>query len=114
VINLLCLSNPTIVDINNAAVLVSYIRPTTSNPDENTSNDLILKILKRSIPHMPKAASTFAADLNKMLLPMISKPYGGINVSLSHPQYSLADRSVVYSGDCWLFLCGGGEIDKGL
>ena len=50
---------------------------TDSQSDQHASNDLLLRIFQRSIPGMPRSASTFAADLQAALMPMIGKPSGG-------------------------------------
>ncbi|KAL1405359.1 Sister chromatid cohesion protein 2 [Vanrija albida] len=43
------------------------------------TNDLLLQIFTRSIPHLPKAATTFAQDLSKTVFGMITKPTSGLN-----------------------------------
>ncbi|EIW73035.1 hypothetical protein TREMEDRAFT_59198 [Tremella mesenterica DSM 1558] len=75
-IHLLCASLPALIDTNQATVLLSYLRP-PANTDEQATNDELLRIFQKCIPHMPRTASTFATDLVKALLPMISKPAGG-------------------------------------
>ncbi|KIR53758.1 cohesin loading factor subunit SCC2 [Cryptococcus gattii Ru294] len=54
-------SDPSQVDTRKASVLLTYLRPPAN----------------RCIPRMPRTASTFALDLTKSLMPMISKPSGG-------------------------------------
>ncbi|WVQ94119.1 hypothetical protein IAU59_001197 [Kwoniella sp. CBS 9459] len=73
---LLCASNPSQIDTQKASVLLSYLRP-PANADDQATNELLLRIFRTCIPHMPKTASTFATDLTKSLMPMISKPAGG-------------------------------------
>ncbi|WVW81234.1 hypothetical protein I302_103225 [Kwoniella bestiolae CBS 10118] len=73
---LLCRSDPGQIDTQKAGVLHSYLRAPT-NSDDQATNELLLKIFRKCIPHMPKTASTFASDLTKKLMPMISKPAGG-------------------------------------
>ncbi|CAD6587723.1 MAG: Sister chromatid cohesion protein 2 [Tremellales sp. Tagirdzhanova-0007] len=73
---LLCAGQPSIIDASKAAILLTYLRPATTS-DQHASNDLLLRIFQRSIPGMPRSASTFAADLQAALMPMIGKPSGG-------------------------------------
>nr|KIR48435.1 cohesin loading factor subunit SCC2 [Cryptococcus bacillisporus CA1280] len=54
-------SDPSQVDTRKASVLLTYLRPPAN----------------RCISRMPRTASTFALDLTKSLMPMISKPSGG-------------------------------------
>ncbi|RSH84025.1 Sister chromatid cohesion protein 2 [Saitozyma podzolica] len=77
-ISLLCAGQPAVIDTAKATVLLTYLRP-PSKADERETNDLLLRIFRLSIPHMPRAASNFATDLTKALLPMISKPSGGLS-----------------------------------
>ncbi|ORX35130.1 hypothetical protein BD324DRAFT_633983 [Kockovaella imperatae] len=72
-IYLLCTAEHDLVDPNRAEKLLSYIRFPPGS-DEQLTNGLILRIFTKCIPRMPKAASTFAADLNRALLPMINRP----------------------------------------
>ncbi|WWC57550.1 uncharacterized protein I303_100082 [Kwoniella dejecticola CBS 10117] len=73
---LLCASDPSQIDTQKAGVLLSYLKP-PSNADDQATNELLLKIFRKCTPSMPRTASTFAADLTKKLMPMISKPAGG-------------------------------------
>ncbi|OCF60187.1 hypothetical protein L486_02867 [Kwoniella mangroviensis CBS 10435] len=73
---LLCTSDPGQIDTQKAGVLLSYLRP-PANSDDQATNELLLKIFSKCIPQMPRTASTFASDLTKKLMPMISKPAGG-------------------------------------
>nr|XP_019013987.1 uncharacterized protein I206_00064 [Kwoniella pini CBS 10737]OCF52768.1 hypothetical protein I206_00064 [Kwoniella pini CBS 10737] len=73
---LLCASDPSQIDTQKAGVLLSYLRP-PANADDQATNELLLKIFRKCIPSMPRTASSFAADLTKKLMPMISKPAGG-------------------------------------
>ncbi|WRT63186.1 uncharacterized protein IL334_000089 [Kwoniella shivajii] len=76
---LLCGSDPSQIDTQKAGILLSYLGP-AANADDQSSNELLLKIFRKCIPHMPRTASTFASDLTKKLMPMISKPAGGFQV----------------------------------
>lgn len=49
--------------------------------DNQAINDIVLKILKRSIPTMPRVTSGFATELVNTLNLMIQKPTGGLTVS---------------------------------
>ncbi|KIR30957.1 cohesin loading factor subunit SCC2 [Cryptococcus deuterogattii LA55] len=69
-------SDPSQVDTRKASVLLTYLRP-PANADDQATNELLLRIFQRCIPRMPRTASTFALDLTKSLMPMISKPSGG-------------------------------------
>ncbi|EAL23165.1 hypothetical protein CNBA5100 [Cryptococcus deneoformans B-3501A] len=69
-------SDPSQVDTQKASVLLTYLRP-PANADDQATNELLLRIFQRCIPRMPRTASTFALDLTKSLMPMISKPSGG-------------------------------------
>jgi cohesin loading factor subunit SCC2 len=51
-------------------------------PDEQATNDMLLKIFRRSIPAMPRVTSTFAVELVGKLQPMISRP---TTLPVSHP-----------------------------
>ncbi|KAK8844801.1 hypothetical protein IAR55_006651 [Kwoniella newhampshirensis] len=73
---LLCASDPSQIDTHKAGVLLSYLRP-PANSDDQATNELLLRIFRKCIPCMPRTASTFAQDLTKALMPMISKPTGG-------------------------------------
>ncbi|TYJ53043.1 hypothetical protein B9479_006320 [Cryptococcus floricola] len=73
---LLAESDPSQIDMQKANVLLGYLRP-PSNADDQATNELLLKVFQRSIPAMPRTASTFANSLTKTLMPMISKPAGG-------------------------------------
>ncbi|WWC90225.1 uncharacterized protein L201_005158 [Kwoniella dendrophila CBS 6074] len=73
---LLCSSDPGQIDTQKADVLLSYLRP-PANADDQATNELLLKVFRKCIPQMPRTASSFAADLTKKLMPMISKPAGG-------------------------------------
>lgn len=56
----------------------------TLQAEESRSNDLLLLIFTRSIPHMSKASATFAQDLTKAVRGMINRPTGGY-ASLRQP-----------------------------
>ncbi|WVR03096.1 hypothetical protein IAU60_000086 [Kwoniella sp. DSM 27419] len=73
---LLCASDASQIDTHKAGVLLSYLRP-PANVDDQATNELLLRIFKTCIPFMPRTASSFASDLTKALMPMISKPAGG-------------------------------------
>lgn len=73
---LIASSDPSQVDTQKANVLLTYLRP-PANADDQAANELLLRIFQRCIPRMPRTASTFALDLTKSLMPMISKPSGG-------------------------------------
>ncbi|WVQ82810.1 hypothetical protein IAT38_004942 [Cryptococcus sp. DSM 104549] len=73
---LLGATDPSQIDTHKAGVLLSYLRP-PANADDQAGNELLLRIFQKCIPRMPRTASTFAQDLTKALMPMITKPSGG-------------------------------------
>ncbi|WVO15130.1 hypothetical protein L204_102774 [Cryptococcus depauperatus] len=73
---LLVTSDPTQIDPQKASILLTYLRPPT-NLEDQTVNELLLRIFQKTIPRMPRTASMFAQDLTKALLPMITRPAGG-------------------------------------
>ncbi|ORY23265.1 hypothetical protein BCR39DRAFT_549569 [Naematelia encephala] len=77
-VQLLSWSRPRLIDLPKASILLTYLRHPPSNGDEQATNDLLLRIFCRSIPHMPRTASSFASDLSRVLMPMINKPTGGL------------------------------------
>ncbi|KAK4684433.1 cohesin loading factor subunit SCC2, partial [Tremellales sp. Uapishka_1] len=77
-IYLLTASQPSFIDTSKASILLTYLC-SPKNPEQQSTNDLLLKIFQRCIPKMPKAASTFAQDLSNKLLPMINRPAGGMS-----------------------------------
>lgn len=94
-IHLLGFDDPALIDTNKASVLLTYLRPAanvrmslrqslTRQSEESRSNDLLLQIFARSIPHMSKASATFAQDLTKTVRAMINRPTGGY-ASLRQP-----------------------------
>jgi cohesin loading factor subunit SCC2 len=122
-ISLLCAGQPAIIDTAKATVLLTYLRPPSkvsrltvsrliTQADDREANDLLLRIFRLSIPHMPRAASNFATDLTKALLPMISKPSGGLSVRRPCIDHALTLSGA--QGDHWLFLRRHDVPDKGL
>lgn len=79
------LKNATNVCFNANSVIMSQLFPFMAQMDEHISSDYLLKIFRISIPHMPKTAAKFGAELQLALQPMILKPStaGGIQVSYS-------------------------------
>lgn len=72
-IALLSFDDPALIDNQKATVLLTYLRPAT-NADEARTNELLLEIFTRSIPFMPKASSSFAQELSKIVRGFVGKP----------------------------------------
>ncbi|GHJ86131.1 hypothetical protein NliqN6_2533 [Naganishia liquefaciens] len=77
-IHLLSKVIPQIITVNKATALLPYLRP-ASSPDQVALTETLLRMLRISIPQMPKTSVTFAEDLSKLLLPMISRPTGKLS-----------------------------------
>lgn len=72
-IALLSFDDPALIDNQKATVLLTYLR-TATNADEARTNELLLEIFTRSIPFMPKASSSFAQELSKIVRGFVGKP----------------------------------------
>ncbi|KAJ9123080.1 hypothetical protein QFC22_001270 [Naganishia vaughanmartiniae] len=77
-IHLLSRAIPQIITVAKATALLPYLRP-ASSPDQVALTETLLRMLRISIPHMPRTSLTFAQDLSKLLLPMIGRPGGKLS-----------------------------------
>lgn len=64
---------PAVLSGAHASTLLPYLK-NAATPEEQVTSDYLLKIFRASIPHMPKTAAQFGADLQQALQPMIIKP----------------------------------------
>ncbi|KZT19995.1 ARM repeat-containing protein [Neolentinus lepideus HHB14362 ss-1] len=64
---------PAILSGAHASTLLPYLK-NAATPEEQVTSDYLLKIFRASVPHMPKTAAQFGADLQQALQPMIIKP----------------------------------------
>ncbi|KAL1664712.1 hypothetical protein GGF50DRAFT_101537 [Schizophyllum commune] len=64
---------PTILTADNGATLLPYLKNATG-AEEYAISEHVLKILRASVPHMPKTAVKFGQDLQATLQPMVIKP----------------------------------------
>ncbi|KZP01340.1 hypothetical protein CALVIDRAFT_492971 [Calocera viscosa TUFC12733] len=72
-IYLLATAHPKVMSGSRAEILLPYLRVATT-ADDRAITDSILKVFRASIPGMPKTAINFGEELQKVLVPMISKP----------------------------------------
>ncbi|KAL1743690.1 sister chromatid cohesion C-terminus-domain-containing protein [Schizophyllum fasciatum] len=64
---------PTILTADHGATLLPYLKNATG-AEEYMISENVLKILRASVPHMPKTAVKFGQDLQATLQPMVIKP----------------------------------------
>ncbi|EJU03190.1 ARM repeat-containing protein [Dacryopinax primogenitus] len=79
-IYLLATAHPKVMSGSRAEILLPYLKVATT-ADERAITDSVLKVFRAAIPGMPKTAVAFGEELQKVLLPMISRPSsaGGIS-----------------------------------
>ena len=72
-VQLLVSTNPSILTINKAKLLLPYLRA-AQTPEEIQIMELLLRIFRACLPWMPKTALAFAEALEKSLTPLVSRP----------------------------------------
>ncbi|KAJ9112608.1 hypothetical protein QFC19_000628 [Naganishia cerealis] len=82
-IHLLSRAIPQIITVAKATALLPILPRAEfdllSKPDQVALTETLLRMLRISIPHMPRTSLTFAQDLSKLLLPMIGRPGGKLS-----------------------------------
>ncbi len=115
---------PAVLSGANAATLLPYLKNATtvsfltmvsssvmltfsSQAEEQTTSDYLLRIFRASIPHLPKTAAKFGQELQLALQPMILKPSTAAGVLVCHACSSSMSGHLIMSTfrDCkrlWL------------
>lgn len=73
IVQLLVTTNPAILTISKAKLLLPYLKAAQTS-EEMQIMDLLLKIFRSCLPHMPKTALAFAESLEKSLRPLVNRP----------------------------------------
>lgn len=73
IVQLLVSTNPAILTISKAKLLLPYLKAAQTS-EEVQIMDLLLRIFRSCLPHMPKTASAFAESLEKSLRPLVNRP----------------------------------------
>ncbi|PWN20858.1 hypothetical protein BCV69DRAFT_283065 [Microstroma glucosiphilum] len=67
-------TNPAVLSIAKAKVLLSQLRGSPQTPDEASVLETLLKVFRVSLPVMPKTALAFAGQLEAALRPLLNNP----------------------------------------
>ncbi|CBQ69573.1 related to proline-rich protein required for meiotic chromosome condensation and synapsis [Sporisorium reilianum SRZ2] len=73
IVQLLVSTNPAILTISKAKLLLPYLKAAQTS-EEVQIMDLLLRIFRSCLPHMPKTALAFAESLEKSLRPLVNRP----------------------------------------
>lgn len=73
IVQLLVSTNPAILTISKAKLLLPYLKAAQTS-EEVQIMDLLLRIFRSCLPHMPKTALAFADALEKSLRPLVNRP----------------------------------------
>ena len=73
IVQLLVSTNPAILAISKAKLLLPYLKGAQTS-EEVQIMDLLLRIFRSCLPHMPKTALAFAESLEKSLRPLVNRP----------------------------------------
>ncbi|KAJ9475705.1 Sister chromatid cohesion protein 2 [Pseudozyma hubeiensis] len=73
IVQLLVSTNPAILTISKAKLLLPYLKAAQTS-EELQIMDLLLRIFRSCLPHMPKTALAFADALEKSLRPLVNRP----------------------------------------
>ncbi|CDS02114.1 hypothetical protein [Sporisorium scitamineum] len=73
IVQLLASTNPAILTISKAKLLLPYLKAAQTG-EEVQIMDLLLRIFRSCLPHMPKTALAFAESLENSLRPLVNRP----------------------------------------
>ncbi len=73
IVQLLVSTNPAILTISKAKLLLPYLKAAQTS-EEVQIMDLLLRIFRSCLPHMPRTALAFAEALEKSLRPLVNRP----------------------------------------
>lgn len=73
IVQLLVSTNPAILTISKAKLLLPYLKA-AQTAEEVQIMDLLLRIFRSCLPHMPKTALAFAQALEQSLRPLVNRP----------------------------------------